>query len=116
MDALNVITLFLFYIIVYNIALLYGTVGEIVTEKSGSLNLGVEGIMAIGAMGGYLMGCRADSLLVGILTAFVCGGLCGLLFAFLTITLQANQNVTGLTLTTFGLGLYFFIGKGIGNK
>lgn len=116
MDALNVVTQFLFYIIVYNVALLYGTVGEIITEKSGSLNLGVEGIMAIGAMGGYLIGCKSDSLPVGILAAFICGGLCGLLFAFLTISLQANQNVTGLTLTTFGLGLYFFIGKGIGNK
>lgn len=116
MDALNIVTLFLFYVVVYNIALLYGTVGEIITEKSGSLNLGVEGIMAIGAMGGYLIGCKADSLLVGILAAFICGGLCGLLFAFLTISLQANQNVTGLTLTTFGLGLYFFIGKGLGNK
>lgn len=116
MDVLNVVTQFLFYIIVYNVALLYGTVGEIITEKSGSLNLGVEGIMAIGAMGGYLIGCKADSLLAGILAAFICGGLCGLLFAFLTISLQANQNVTGLTLTTFGLGLYFFIGKGIGNK
>lgn len=116
MDALNIVTLFLFYVVVYNIALLYGTVGEIITEKSGSLNLGVEGIMAIGAMGGYLIGCKADSLLVGILAAFICGGLCGLLFAVLTISLQANQNVTGLTLTTFGLGLYFFIGKGLGNK
>lgn len=116
MDALNVITQFLFYIIVYNIALLYGTVGEIITEKSGSLNLGVEGIMAIGAMGGYLIGCKTDSLLTGILAAFICAGFCGLLFAFLTISLQANQNVTGLTLTTFGLGLYFFIGKGMGNK
>lgn len=116
MDVINIVTLFLFYIVVYNIALLYGTVGEIITEKSGSLNLGVEGIMAIGAMGGYLVGCASDSLLVGTVAAFVCGGLCGLVFAVLTITLQANQNVTGLTLTTFGLGLYFFIGKGLGSK
>lgn len=116
MDVINIVTLFLFYIVVYNIALLYGTVGEIITEKSGSLNLGVEGIMAIGAMGGYLVGCASDSLLAGTAAAFVCGGLCGLVFAVLTITLQANQNVTGLTLTTFGLGLYFFIGKGLGSK
>lgn len=112
----EVITLFIFNIIIYNIALLYGTVGEIITEKSGSLNLGVEGTMAVGAIGGYIMGCLSDSLLIGILCSFIFSGLCGLLFAFLTVTLQANQNVTGLTMTTFGLGLYFFIGKGLGEN
>lgn len=114
MSAMDVISLFVYYIVVYNIALLYGTVGEIVTEKSGSMNLGVEGTMAVGAIGGYLMGCLTDNLYVGILASFVFAGLCGLLFAWLTISMQANQNVTGLTITTFGLGLYFFIGKGIG--
>lgn len=111
MDKINVITSFLFAIVVYNIPLLYGTVGEIVVEKAGSLNLGVEGIMAVGAIFGYMIGCFADSLAVGILSSFIIGGLCGLLFAFLTITLQANQNITGLTLTTFGLGIYFFVGN-----
>jgi len=53
-------------------------------------------------------------MLVGLLVSFVTAGMCGLLFAFLTVSLQANQNVTGLTLTTFGLGLYFFVGKGLG--
>ncbi len=111
MDQLGVITSFLFAIVVYNIPLLYGTVGEIVVEKSGSLNLGVEGIMAVGAIFGYMLGCFTNSLLVGILSAFVVGALCGLLFAFLTVSLQANQNITGLTLTTFGLGVYFFVGN-----
>lgn len=113
MERMNTITLFLYNIVVYNIPLLYGTVGEILTEKSGSLNLGVEGIMAVGAIFGYLIGCYANSLLVGILIAFVSAALCGLLFAVLTVTLQANQNVTGLTITTFGLGLYFFVGNGV---
>lgn len=112
MNSLTVLTSFLFTIIQYNMALLYGTVGEIVTEKSGSLNLGVEGTMAVGAIGGYLVGCAVDSLYAAILFSFVFAALCGLLFAFLTVTLQANQNVTGLTITTFGLGLYFFIGNG----
>ena len=113
MDKLGVITSFLHNIIVYNIPLLYGTVGEIIVEKSGSLNLGVEGIMAVGAIFGYILGCYANSLGVGILVAFLTGALCGLLFAALTVSLQANQNITGLTLTTFGLGLYFFVGNGL---
>ena len=116
MNSLNIITLFLFNIVVYNIPLLYGTVGEIVTEKAGSLNLGVEGTMAVGAMFGYLAGCLSNSMLVGMLVSMVAAGLCGALFALLTVSFQANQNVTGLTVTTFGLGLYFFIGKGMGDR
>ncbi len=115
-NSLNVLTLFLFNIVLINIPLLYGTVGEIVTEKAGSLNLGVEGTMAVGAIFGYLAGCAANSLLVGLIVAFLAAGLCGLLFAVLTVSLQANQNVTGITITTFGLGLYFFVGKGLGSK
>ena len=113
-DPINVLTLFLYNIVLVNIPLLYGTVGEIVVEKSGSLDLGVEGTMAIGAIFGYLAGCAANSLAVGLLVSFLTAGLCGLLFAVLTVSFQANQNVTGLTITTFGLGLYFFVGKGIG--
>jgi len=113
MDKLGVITSFVHNIVVYNIPLLYGTVGEIMVEKSGSLNLGVEGIMAVGAIFGYVCGCYANSLGVGILVAFLVGALCGLLFAVLTVSLQANQNITGLTLTTFGLGIYFFVGNGL---
>lgn len=113
MDKMSVITSFIHNIIVYNIPLLYGTVGEIVVEKSGSLNLGVEGIMAVGAIFGYIFGCYANSLGVGILVSFIAGALCGLLFAVLTVSLQANQNITGLTLTTFGLGIYFFVGNGL---
>ena len=113
MDKLGVLTSFIHNIVVYNIPLLYGTVGEIIVEKSGSLNLGVEGIMAVGAIFGYIVGCYANSLLVGILVAFLAGALCGLLFAALTVSLQANQNITGLTLTTFGLGVYFFVGNGL---
>ena len=113
MDKLGVLTSFIHNIVVYNIPLLYGTVGEIVVEKSGSLNLGVEGIMAVGAIFGYICGCYANSLLVGILVAFLAAAFCGLLFAVLTVSLQANQNITGLTLTTFGLGVYFFVGNGL---
>ena len=113
MDKLGVVTAFIYYIVVYNIPLLYGTVGEIVVEKSGSLNLGVEGIMAVGAIIGYICGCYTNSMFVGIAVAFIAAALCGLLFAVLTVSLQANQNITGLTLTTFGLGLYFFVGNSL---
>lgn len=113
MDKMSVITSFIHSIIVFNIPLLYGTVGEIVVEKSGSLNLGVEGIMAVGAIFGYIIGCYTNSLAIGIAAAFLTAALCGLLFAFLTVSLQANQNITGLTLTTFGLGIYFFVGNGL---
>ena len=113
LNKLDVISTFIYNIILYNIPLLYGTVGEIVVEKSGSLNLGVEGIMAVGAIFGYIVGCYCNSLGVGIAVAFLAGALCGLLFALLTVARQANQNITGLTLTTFGLGVYFFVGNAI---
>ena len=90
MNSSFILITFLHNIIVYNIPLLYGTVGEIMVEKSGSLNLGVEGTMAVGAMFGYIAGCRANSFLVGLIVAFISGALCGLIFAVLTVTLQAN--------------------------
>lgn len=111
---LDVLILFVFNIVIYSIPLLYGTVGEILTEKSGSLNLGVEGTMAVGAVFGYIAGCRCDSLAVGILVSFLTAAVIGALFSFFTVTLQANQNVTGLTITTFGVAFYFFLGNGLG--
>ena len=113
---LDILAGFVYSIIVYNIPLLYGTVGEILNEKAGSLNLGVEGTMAVGAIFGYLLGCRTDSLFLGILTAAAAGALCGLLFAFFTVTLQANQNVTGLTVTTLGLGVYYFVAHAVHSR
>ncbi|MDR0914196.1 MAG: ABC transporter permease [Oscillospiraceae bacterium] len=103
----------LFHSIRIGTALLFGTTGEIVTEKSGSLNLGVEGMMAMGAIGGYLAACATNSLFFGILGAFLSAALGGLIFAFLTVTLQANQNVVGLALTIFGVGVFQFIGTNL---
>lgn len=91
--------------------LLFGTMGEILNEKSGHLNLGVEGIMAMGACAGFMVGYKTNSLLFALLAAFGAGVLTSLIYAFLTITMMANQNVTGLTLTIFGLGLSNFIGE-----
>ncbi|MBQ6701668.1 MAG: ABC transporter permease [Clostridia bacterium] len=107
---MDAIIAFLFEAIRYGTPLLYGTVGEIVTEKAGSLNLGVEGLMALGAIGGFWVGAVTDSIILGILAAFLSAALGGFVYAVLTVTFQANQNVTGLTLTIFGVGLYEFIG------
>ena len=115
-NTLDIITQFLFYLVVYSIPLLYGTCGEITIEKSGSLNLGVEGTMAIGAIFGYLAGCATDNLFVGVIVAFVTAALTGAVFALFTVTFQANQNVTGLTITTFGVALYYFMGNALGEK
>ncbi len=91
--------------------ILFGILGEIMNEKAGHLNLGVEGMMALGACGGFIAGFFFDNLAVAILAAFLSGMLSALIYAFLTVTLMANQNVTGLTLTTFGIGLSNFIGE-----
>ena len=93
---------------------LYGSTGEIITEKSGHLNLGIPGVMSVGAAVGCLTVFKllkaqvtSGFLLVflPILTTILAGGLMGLLYSFMTVTLRANQNVTGLALTTFGVGL-----------
>lgn len=108
---MDILVNFLYYSVRAGTPLLLGTTGEIITEKSGSLNLGVEGLMAMGAIGGYVVACATNNLLLGILAAFFCGLLGALIFAFVTVTMQANQNVTGLALTTFGVGVYRFIGR-----
>lgn len=111
--------------IIQGIPLLYGATGEIITEKSGNLNLGIPGIMYVGGVsgviGGYIYEIKsvhpANSVLHVILTimipllASLAGSLLmALLYSFLTVTLRANQNVTGLALTTFGVGLGNFFG------
>ena len=93
------------------IPLLFGTLGEIINERSGHLNLGVEGMMAIGACAGFMAGYFSNQLVVAILAAFLAGVLASLIYAVLTVTFQANQNVTGLTMSIFGVGLSNFIGK-----
>lgn len=105
--------------------LLFGTLGEILTEKSGNLNLGVEGMMFMGGVAGlagayfYEQAAANPNPVVSAVIAIVCAMLCGALGAFLysvlTITLRANQNVTGLALTIFGTGFANFLGEAIGN-
>ena len=104
------------------VVFLLGSVGEIITEKSGHLNLGIPGIMCMGAAGGcYAISLYMNALessasaswillvLIAVLGAGITGALGGLIYAFLTVSLRANQNVTGLALTTFGVGFAQFI-------
>ena len=109
---------FLANAIQFGVIFLFGCVGEILTEKSGHLNLGIPGIMCTGAAGGcfgvkiYMMS-AADlngfvTVLLAILFAMVFAGLLGAVYAFLTVSLRCNQNVTGLAVTIFGVGFTAF--------
>lgn len=105
---------FLYASILASVPLLFGTLGEIITEKSGNVNLGVEGMMYLGAVMGYLGAHLFGSPLVAVVFAF-CAGMAGaLIYAVLTVSLKANQNVAGLTLTVFGTGVANFIGESLG--
>lgn len=110
--------------VVFGTVILFGALGEILTQKSGSLNLGVPGVMYLGGIAGlataffYERSCAAAGttpvpalcLLLSFVAAFAAAALGGLLFSFLTITLRANQNVTGLAITIFGGGVANFFG------
>ena len=105
---------------------LFGTVGEIITERSGNLNLGVEGMMFMGGVAGiagayFYEQSAANPIgwvaaVIAVVCAFVCAALGALVYSFLTVTLRANQNVTGLSLTIFGTGFGNFFGEVLGNK
>lgn len=114
---------FLHRAIIQGIPLLFGSTGEIITEKSGNLNLGIPGIMYIGGMSGVMGAFFYENSLespddavgfLAVMIPLVCcvlgSLLAGLLYCFLTVTLRANQNVTGLALTTFGTGFGNFFG------
>lgn len=109
--------------IVQGIPLLYGSTGEILTEKSGNLNLGIPGIMYVGGISGVIgaflyeqsvpNGEALDGFLavcIPLFASLLGSALMGLIYCFLTVTLRANQNVTGLTITTLGVGLGNFFG------
>ena len=108
--------------VLYGTPLLYGTTGEILTEKSGNLNLGVEGMMFMGGAVGLgaafyyekLSGAAVSAplaVVIAIAGSFLAGAAGALIFSFLTITLRANQNVTGLALTIFGTGVGQYLGE-----
>lgn len=103
-------------IIIAATPLVFAAIGELVVEKSGVLNLGVEGMMIIGAIAAFSATIETGSFVAGVLAAIVCGALVALLFAVLTQTLLANQVATGLALTMFGLGLAALIGQAYSGK
>ena len=90
--------------------LIYAALGETVTEKAGVLNLGVEGMMLVGAVTGFAIGTNTGSLAIGFAAAAAAGMAASLIFAVLTLTLQTNQVATGLALTLFGVGFSAFAG------
>jgi simple sugar transport system permease protein len=92
--------------------ILLAAIGELVAEKAGVLNLGVEGMMIMGAVCGFMVAVQTGSPALGFLGAAVAGALLALLFAVLTQYLMANQVATGLALTLFGLGLSALLGQG----
>lgn len=108
---------FLIEALAFGATFIYGSTGEILTEKSGHLNLGIPGIMCMGGAGGCailnVIG-KSDLpplliVFIGIVVAFLSAAVMGLIYSFLTVTLRCNQNVTGLALTTFGVGLAWTI-------
>lgn len=103
---------FILTVITASTPLLLAASGELVTEKSGVLNLGVEGMMLVGAIAGFAVTASSGSAILGILAAVLAGVLMSLIFAFLTLTLMANQVATGLALTIFGVGFSALVGSG----
>jgi len=99
--------------IVAGTPLLFATLGEIITEKAGNLNLGVEGMMLMGAVVGFYVGLRTQSPVLALLAAMLAGAAGAFIYALLTVSLRANQVVTGLTLTIFGTGFAGFMGQGL---
>ncbi len=117
---LTVICSFIRAAIMQGIPLLYGSTGEIITEKSGHLNLGIPGIMYMGGIsgiiGGYIYEHSTETpnaflaVVISLIASLAGAAFMSLIYGFLTVTLRANQNVTGLALTTFGIGMGNFFG------
>ena len=106
--------------VVFGTVIMFGCIGEIMSEKAGNLNLGVPGIMYIGAIASLASVFMYEShvaepnkalcVIIALVSCFAASALAGLIYSFLTITLRANQNVTGITLTIFGSGIANFFG------
>ncbi|QSX07898.1 ABC transporter permease [Alkalibacter rhizosphaerae] len=93
--------------------LLFATLGEIFTQKVGHLNLGLEGMMLMGAVTGFAIGYNTGSPVLAVLAAMLAGMIGALIYAVITVTLKGNHEVTGLTLTIFGVGFASFVGNSL---
>lgn len=93
--------------------LLFATIGEILAERSGVLNLGVEGMMLLGAMSAFSVAVYTGNPWLGLLIAMIAAGLISQIHAFITVTLQADQVVSGLSLTFLGTGISLVFGEGL---
>jgi simple sugar transport system permease protein len=110
------IALFIASAVRMSVPLLLGTLGESLTERAGNLNLGVEGLMMMGAAAGFLAAYHTDSILLAVLAGMLGSGFGALLYAILTITFRTKQDVTGLALTIFGSGFANTLGKSLANQ
>ena len=108
---MDFMTSFLAAAVVAGTPFLFATLGKIITERAGNLNLGVEGMMLMGAVIGFKIGLITGNPILALLAAMFAGSMGALIFAVLTISLRANQVVSGLALTIFGTGFSAFIGK-----
>ncbi len=93
--------------------ILYASLGEVIAERSGILNLGVEGMMLVGAVTAFCAGTYAQNKWLGLLVALLAGGLMAFIHAVITIIFRANQVASGLALTIFGTGLSAYLGRGL---
>ena len=107
----DTVILILVATITAGVPLIFAALGELVVEKSGVLNLGVEGMMIVGAISGFMVAAESGQLWLGVLAGAGAGMLMALIFAFITLTLMANQVATGLALTIFGIGLSAYMGQ-----
>ncbi|AJE99809.1 ABC transporter permease [Pandoraea apista] len=111
MDWINLLTPLAASAVIAAIPLMLAALGELVTEKSGVLNLGVEGTMLMGAIGAFAVTVQTGSLWLGVLAGIAAGVAMSAIFAWLTLSLMANQVATGLALTIFGIGLSAYVGR-----
>lgn len=99
--------------IVYAVSVMYAGIGETFSERAGIMNLGVEGVMLMGAVSGYITAVHTQNLFLSFLVVLLTGAALGLVFAFLTVTLQSDQTVCGMAMLIFGTGLSGFVGKDV---
>jgi len=99
--------------IVYAVSILYAAIGEIFSQRAGIMNLGIEGIMLMGAVSGFLTVYYTNNLVLAIFVVLLVGILLGVVFAFITVTLQADQTVCGMAFLIFCSGLSGFLGKSV---